>query len=290
MSEKESNRYTYEDYEAMAHCLLSQQPHKPTIGIICGSGLMNLANKLEERYTIPYEKIPNFPVSTVEGHIGQFSFGTLNGKTVVMMQGRFHLYEGYPAWKLIAPVRVMKLLGVHTVVITNAAGGMNPNFKVGDIMLMIDHIGLPTLSGMNPLAGDNDERFGPRFTNMSNVYDKELRALTMKVAQDLQCSTFIKEGVYVMVSGPSYESPAELRFLRTIGADVVGMSTVPEAIAARHCGMRVLGFSLVTNSCIMDYKSHGETNHEEVLETGKWRAGVMQDLIAHVVERMNGEE
>ncbi|XP_011675331.2 purine nucleoside phosphorylase isoform X1 [Strongylocentrotus purpuratus] len=286
----QSTRYTYEDFESMAECLLSRQPHRPTIGIICGSGLMNLGNKLEERYTIPYEKIPNFPVSTVEGHHGQFVFGTLNGKTVVMMQGRFHLYEGYPAWKLVAPVRVMKLLGVETLVVTNAAGGMNPNYKVGDIMVMIDHIGMPTLAGANPLVGPNDERFGARFINMSDVYDKKLRKLTMKVAQDLQCSTFVKEGIYVMVGGPSYETPAELRLLRSLGADVVGMSTVPEVIAARHCGMRVLGFSLVTNCCIMDYATHGETNHEEVLETGKWRAGVMQDLIGQVVERINGEE
>nr|XP_054748359.1 purine nucleoside phosphorylase-like [Lytechinus pictus] len=286
----QASRYTYEDIEAMAEFLLARQPHRPTIGIICGSGLMGLANKLEEKYTIPYEKIPNFPVSTVEGHHGQFCFGTLNGKTVMMMQGRFHLYEGYPSWKLIAPVRVMKLIGVDTLVVTNAAGGMNPNYKVGDIMVMIDHIGMPTLANSNPLCGPNDDRFGARFINMSNVYDKKLRKLALKVAQDLQCSTYVKEGIYVMVGGPSYETPAELRLLRALGADVVGMSTVPEVIAARHCGMRVLGFSLVTNACIMDYATKGEVCHEEVLETGKWRAGVLQDLIGQVVERINGEE
>ncbi|XP_071495023.1 purine nucleoside phosphorylase-like [Diadema antillarum] len=279
--------YTYEDYEAMAEYLLSRQPHRPKIGIICGSGLAEMANKLEERYNIPYEKIQNFPVSTVEGHIGQFAFGTLMGKQVVMMQGRFHLYEGYPAWKVIAPIRVMKILGVETLIVTTACGGLNPAYKVGDIMLLIDHIGIPTLSGINPLTGKNHDRFGGRFPDMNGAYDAELMKSTLKVAENLHMASIVKQGVYVMVSGPSFETPAECRYLRALGGDVVGMSTVPEVLAARHCGMRALGMALVTDMVVSDYHSGMTVSHEDVLEISKWRAGVLQDIIMGVVERMD---
>ncbi|XP_072172224.1 purine nucleoside phosphorylase-like [Diadema setosum] len=280
-------KYTYENYKAMAEYLLSQQPHRPKIGIICGSGLAGMADKLDERHNIPYEKIQNFPVSTVEGHIGQFAFGKLRGKAVVMMQGRFHLCEGYPTWKIIAPIRVMKLLGVNTLIVTAACGGLNPAYEVGDIMLLIDHIGIPTLSGNNPLTGENDDRFGGRFTAMNGAYDAELRDSTLEVAENLHVSSIIRQGVYVMVSGPSYETPAECRYLRSIGADVVGMSTVPEVIAARHCGMRTLGMALVTNMVISDYHSGLKVSHEDVLEKSKWRAGVLQDIVMGVVEKID---
>ncbi|XP_063970808.1 purine nucleoside phosphorylase-like [Lytechinus pictus] len=284
-------RFSYEDTKKKAEFLLAKQPHRPTIGIICGSALMGLAtglaDKLEKKCTVPYKDIPGFPLHTVKGYVGQLYFGELNGKSVVVMQGDFHLYEGHSPFKVILPVRVLNHMGVKTLTLTNAGGGMNPDYNVGDIMLMIDHIGIPTMTGSNPLRGLNDERFGPRFPNMSNAYDKKLRELALKAAQDVQCSRFVKEGVYVMVEGPSYETPAELRFLRSsVGADVVGMSTVPEVIAARHGGTRVLGFSLVTRACNMDHATAGE----EVLETVKSRIGVLQDLIVQVVDRINGEE
>ncbi|XP_041452845.1 purine nucleoside phosphorylase-like [Lytechinus variegatus] len=282
---------SFDEIKMMADFLLAKQPHRPTIGIICGSDLdglaTGLADKLEKKCAMAFKDIPGFPLKTVAGSVGHLYFGNMNGKCVVVMQGSFNLYEGHPPLKTILPVRGMSLIGVKTLIVTNTGGGMNPDYKVGDIMLMIDHIGLPTMTGSNPLRGLNDERLGPRFPNMSNAYDKKLRELALKVAQDSQYSTFVKEGVFVMVEGPSYETQAELRFLRSSsGADVVGMTTVLEVIAARHHGLRVLGFSLVTRACNMDNATTGE----EVVETGKSRVGVIQDLIGQVVDGINGEE
>ncbi|MBD3411044.1 MAG: purine-nucleoside phosphorylase [Ignavibacteriales bacterium] len=217
------------------------------VGIILGTGLGKLAEEIDVETTVPYEEIPHFPVSTVESHSGKLLFGTLAGKRVVAMQGRFHYYEGYTMRQIVHPVRVMKFLGVETLLVSNACGGMNPNYRKGDLMFIADHI---NLLGDNPLIGENDEELGPRFPDMSEPYSVELLALGERVALDLKIKTH--RGVYVAVPGPNLETRAEYRFLRGIGADVVGMSTVPEDIAAVHMGMRVLGMSVITDECFPD--------------------------------------
>ena len=248
----------------------------PEIGIILGSGLGGLADKIEEPLFIDYKDIPSFPVSTAPGHKGRFVFGTLSGKKAVC---RFHYYEGYSTEQIIMPIRVMKLLGVKTLILTNAAGGINLNFNVGDIMAITDHI---NLTGTNPLIGKNDSRFGERFTDMSYTYTPSLIDLASKTADELGIE--IKKGVYLGLTGPSYETPAEIRAFRTLGADTVGMSTVFEVIAAAHCGMDILAFSLVTNMAagVLDKK----LSEEEVLEIGALKGEQMQKLIAKTVERL----
>lgn len=246
--------------EETTQFLLQYNDIKPQVGMILGSGLGSLADEVEEKIKIPYEKIPHFPVSTVEGHSGNLVFGRLNGVSVVMMQGRFHYYEGYSMEKVTFPVRVMKALGIETFIVTNASGGINESFQPGDIMLMTDHI---LNMGTNPLIGKNDESIGPRFPDMSQVYDKKWQTIVKKVAKRLQIS--LKEGVYIAVTGPSYETPAEIRMFRKFGADAVGMSSVPEVIVAGHMGLQVLGLSCITN--LAAGVSADELSHEEVIET-----------------------
>ncbi|XP_072024716.1 purine nucleoside phosphorylase-like isoform X2 [Amphiura filiformis] len=280
-------RYTLQDLQTFAEFIRSKTDHKPTIGIICGTGLGGLADTVEDSVVIQYSSIPNFPVSTVKGHNSQFVIGKLRGKTVICMQGRFHLYEGYPAWKIVAPVRVMSLLGVETLFVTNAAGGINRSYNVGDVMIIKDHINFTGMAGHNPLTGPNMEEFGPRFPNMSDAYDVNLRKLAHEIAEELGFQTFIREGVYAMLCGPSFETPAELRFLQTGGADAVGMSTCPEVTAGRHCGMRTFGLTLVSNLAILGYDDcNGMPNHEEVLEAGRSREVSVQTLVANMVERI----
>jgi purine-nucleoside phosphorylase len=215
---------------------------EPEIGLILGSGLGNYAQLLEEPVFIDYGDIPGFPVSTVVGHQGRFVLGRRFGKRIIAMQGRFHYYEGYSQAQITLPVRVMKKLGVDDLLLTNAAGGVNTDFPVGMLMLITDHI---NYSGTNPLIGPNIEEFGPRFPDMTDIYTKQLRKKAKQLAAEVGIS--LREGVYMMFSGPSYETPAEIRMARTLGADAVGMSTAPEAIIARHCGMRVMGISCITN-------------------------------------------
>lgn len=231
---------------------------KPTIGLILGSGLGELALEIEESVAIPYEEIPNFPVSTVEGHAGQLVIGKLNGKTVVAMQGRFHFYEGYSMQEVTFPVRVMKLLGVSTIIVTNACGGMNPAFSPGDLMIITDHI---NMTGANPLIGANEKEFGPRFPDMSTAYTREFIPMIEEVASSIGVT--IQKGVYASISGPTYMTAAELIMLRKIGADVVGMSTVPEVIVARHMDMKVIGISCITDMAIGE-ELEGVT-HEQVV-------------------------
>jgi purine-nucleoside phosphorylase len=219
----------------------------PEFGIILGTGLGRLADAIQKDVVIPYETIPHFPVSTVETHAGKLIFGTLAGKKVVAMQGRFHYYEGYSMQQIVFPVRVMKFLGVKTLVVSNACGGINPLFPPGTIMAITDHI---NLLGDNPLIGPNDNRIGPRFPDMSEPYSKRLLDLVNKIAIDNKIR--IERGVYASMSGPSLETRAEYRMLKTIGADVIGMSTVPEVIAAVHAGLEVLGLSVITDSCLPD--------------------------------------
>ncbi|XP_042575053.1 purine nucleoside phosphorylase-like [Cyprinus carpio] len=241
---------------------------------------------LKEPLVIKYSDIPSFPQSTVHGHAGQLVFGTLKGTPCVCMQGRFHLYEGYPIQKTTMPIRVFKLMGVETVILTNAAGGLNPDFTVGDIMVIKDHINIPGFAGNNPLVGANDERFGERFPRMSDAYDRGLQQLAHAFAAELDYSSFMHEGVYSVLGGPSFETIAECRMLRSLGADAVGMSTVHEVIVARHCGMRVVALSLITNQAVMDYDSEKKANHQEVLQTGKLRAQQMENLVSTMISRM----
>jgi len=235
---------------------------RPRVGLILGSGLGILAEEIEEAVTIPYEEIPHFPISTVEGHAGRLVLGRLEGQAVVAMQGRFHLYEGYPLEAVTFPIRVMKALGVETAVITNAAGGINESFRAGDLMLIRDHI---NFMFRNPLVGPNDPELGVRFPDMSEAYDASLRRLARRVADEQGIE--LKEGVYAAMLGPSYETPAEIRMLCTVGGDAVGMSTVPEVIVARHAGIRVLGLSCIANMAAGILPQ--PLSHEEVMETAE---------------------
>lgn len=253
---------------------------KPKIAIILGTGLGRLAEDIEEKEIIPYSEIPNFPVSTVQGHSGNLVLGKLGNKEVVAMQGRFHYYEGYSLKEVTFPVRVMKKLGADIIIISNAAGGMNRFFKRGDLMLITDHI---NLFGDNPLIGPNDEELGPRFPDMSEAYSYKLIELAKKVA--LKEKIKLQEGVYVGLTGPTLETPAEYRFLINIGADAVGMSTVPEVIVANHIGMKVLGIS-----CITDLAIDGvivKTSVEEILKAASDAEPIMTKLIKKVIEKID---
>lgn len=220
----------------------------PRVGLILGTGLGGLAGQIEQQAVIHYSEIPHFPVSTVESHAGQLVCGSLSGVPIVAMEGRFHFYEGYSMQQVTFPVRVMKALGIDTLFVTNACGGMNPQYELTDIMLIEDHI---NLMGDNPLRGINDDRLGPRFPDMSEPYDRRLLERTRQAALELGIQT--QKGVFIAVSGPNLETRAEYRMLRGMGADVVGMSTVPEVIVARHAGLRVAGFSIVTDMCLPDH-------------------------------------
>ncbi|MCK7606776.1 purine-nucleoside phosphorylase [Geobacillus stearothermophilus] len=248
--------------EKAADVLRQRMPAPPAIGLILGSGLGVLAEEIEEAVRIPYEEIPGFPVSTVEGHAGRLVYGRLEGATVVAMQGRFHYYEGYSLREVTFPVRVMKALGVRQLIVTNAAGGINERFQPGDFMIISDHI---NLLGTNPLIGPNDPELGPRFPDMTEAYSRRLRQLAKETAARL--GVRVHEGVYVANTGPSYETPAEIRMIRTLGGDAVGMSTVPEVIVARHGGMEVLGISCISNMAAG--MSDAPLHHDEVVETAE---------------------
>ncbi|NPV77839.1 MAG: purine-nucleoside phosphorylase [Anaerolineae bacterium] len=237
----------------------------PQVGMILGSGLGELADLVEEPIVIPYETIPYWPKSTVQGHVGRLVVGRLAGKEVMVLQGRTHYYEGYPMDQITLPVRVMQRLGVKSLFVTNAAGAIHPEFEPGDIMIITDHIALIGMAGLNPLRGPNLAEIGERFPDMSQAYDRELVELARGEAR--KAGINYREGIYICLAGPSFESPADLRFLRTIGADAVGMSTVPEVIVARHGNMRVLGISGISNKANLDGSTI--TTHEEVLEAGR---------------------
>jgi len=246
--------------EEAAAYIASQTSLRPELGLILGSGLGVIGDEMEEAVTIPYGNIPHFPVSTVEGHAGELVVGKLEGRAVALMRGRFHMYEGYEPERTALPVRVMKQLGARTLFVTNAAGGINLDFASGNLMLISDHI---NLTGRNPLVGPNDSALGPRFPDMSEAYSRRLRQIAKETAAELGVP--LREGVYVGLLGPNYETPAEIRMLRALGADAVGMSTVSEVIVARHAGMEVLGISCITNMAagILDQP----LSHEEVMET-----------------------
>lgn len=255
------------EFNEAAQAIRTRTSHQPQIGLILGSGLSSLADQVAEADVIPYSEIPHFPLSTIEGHAGKLVIGELAKQTVMVMQGRVHYYEGYSMQRITLPVRVMKVLGIHTLFVTNAAGGINSDFRPGDLMLITDHINLLGMAGLNPLRGPNLNEFGPRFPDMSQAYDPTLQAMARRVAAGLDF--MLREGVYLCLAGPSFETPADIRFLRAIGADAVGMSTVPEVTVARHSGMRALGVSGISNLAIADPSQERETTHEEVLEAGK---------------------
>jgi len=295
--------YDLEDIERVAGQI--RAPLRPQVGIITGSGLSGLAEEVEEPLIIPYEEIPDFAPATVEGHPGRMVLGHLAGKAVVVMQGRPHFYEGCPLEQITLPVRVMRALGAEILIVTNAAGGLNETFRAGDLMLITDHINLVGMAGHSSLFGPNDERLGPRFVDMSEAYDKELCKIALEVGDELGLE--LRQGVYAMLGGPTFETPAEIHFLRLMGADAVGMSTATEVVVARHGGMRVLGISHISNMAVLTgsrpkgIPSHGDPEgwegmghpsekeeglHEEVLEAGEKALPKLLALIKGVLARI----
>lgn len=252
----------------------------PAVGIVLGTGLGALADEIEAEATLAYPEIPHFPRSTVESHKGQLVCGTLAGRGVVAMEGRFHLYEGYSAAQVTFPIRVMKELGIRYLIVSNACGGLNPLYRKGDVMVIEDHI---NLLGHNPLIGPNDDRLGPRFPDMIEPYDRALQDLAMEVALDEKIAA--RRGVYVAVTGPNLETRAEYRFLRAIGADVVGMSTIPEVIVAVHCGLRTLGFSIVTDMCLADALK--PVSIDEIIAVAGAAEVKLRTIVRRVLERLD---
>ena len=268
---------TQGDIERAVKVIKEKSDIQAQIGIILGTGLGGLAKEIDAESVIPYTEIPGFPESTVEFHAGKLILGTLRGKKVVAMQGRFHFYEGYTMKQITFPVRVMKFLGCEILLVSNACGGINPDFSPGDIMIMKDHI---NLLGDNPLIGVNDDELGPRYPDMSEPYSRELISLAEKAASEEKID--IKKGVYAAMTGPSLETAAEYRFLRIIGADVVGMSTIPEDIVAVHMGMKVLGLSVVTDECIPETLK--PANIEKIIETAKKAEPVLTRIMKRIIE------
>ncbi len=274
--------FTLEEIDQAAAAVQARTAQKPKVGLILGSGLGGLADEVEQPDIVAYQDIPFWPVSTVQGHQGRLVIGKLAGADVIVQQGRAHFYEGYSMAQVTLPVRVMQRLGVEILVVTNAAGAIHPDYEPGDVMLITDHIGLVGMTGFNPLRGPNLEAFGPRFPDMSQPYDRDLMDLTRKVAD--RHKIMLREGVYIGLSGPSFETPADLRFLRAIGADAVGMSTVPEVTVARHGGMRVLGLSGISNKANLDGST--PTTHEEVLQAGLAIVPKLRTLVEGVLHQL----
>lgn len=286
----------YEQAVEAAEFIKSNYDKPIHTAVVLGSGLGAFADELEKTVKIRYEEIPNFQKSTVEGHAGQLVLGELNGISIAVQQGRFHYYEGYEMAQVMFPMRTFGVLGVKNVILTNAAGSTRTSNKQGTLMLIRDHI---NLMGVNPLRGENDERFGPRFPDMTQVYDIEFQKIAQQAAKEIMQERFeqklekdfrqiLRRGVYCALSGPTYETPAEIRMYRILGADAVGMSTVPEAIAARHFGMRVLGISCLTNMAAG--MSDEPINHEEVMETGAKVAGIFKELLKRIIGKINEGE
>lgn len=275
---------TPQEVHEAADSVQSQTSHRPQIGLVLGSGLSSLAGAVGEPDIIPFADIPHWPTSTVAGHSGRLVIGQLEGRSVLVMQGRVHFYEGYSMSQITIPARIMKRLGIETLILTNAAGGLNPDFEAGDLMLIRDHINFLGLSGNNPLRGPNDDTIGPRFPDMTEAYTPELRQLARQVARNQDIT--LREGVYAYVAGPSFETPAELRLLLKLGADAVGMSTAPTVVVARHAGMRIMGISTITNMASPDPAPGHKTTHEEVLEVGRIVVPKLTRLIHGLLQRL----
>lgn len=270
----------YEKIKNITSHIQSKIPEnfKPKVGIVMGSGLGQLANAIDVLTTIPYNTIKGFPVSTVQGHNGQFIIGNIKNTQIIAMQGRVHFYEGYTIQDVVMPIRVMAMMGIENLIVSNAAGGVNLNFQVGDIMMIDDHINLIP----NPLLGQNDERFSPRFLPMWNAYNDNLKQIALKVAEKQKLQ--LKRGVYLGSTGPTFETKAEYKYFRIIGADTCGMSTTPEVIAAHAMGVKILGFSLVTNTTKNDNVA---TDHQEVQTIGKQKAKVLSNLIEQIIDELD---
>jgi purine-nucleoside phosphorylase len=273
---------TLQQIDQAADAIRKRTSHRPRVGLILGSGLNSLADSVQNAEVIPYSELPHWPVSTVQGHAGQLVIGELEGQSVLVMQGRIHFYEGYSMSQITLPVRVMLRLGLEMMFVTNAAGGVNPDFVPGDVMLITDNLNLIGMMGANPLMGPNIDELGPRFPDMSQAYDRQLMATARQVAA--QENIPLREGVYCALSGPSFEGPADLRFLRLAGTDAVGMSTAPEVIVARHGGLRVLGLSGISNKANLDGSTI--TTHEEVMEAGKIITPKIEKIIRGVLRSL----
>lgn len=278
--------FTAKEFGAAAQAVQQRTRQQPRLGIVLGSGLGEFAATVEGPDVISYADIPHWPVSTVEGHSGQLVIGQLEGQPVMVMSGRAHFYEGYPISRVTLPIRVMQLMGVETLIVTNAAGGLEATYTPGDLMLITDHINFVGMAGFNPLRGPNDETLGPRFPDMSDAYDPALRQLAASVAGEEGIPTH--QGVYAAVAGPSFETPAEIRFLKAIGANAVGMSTAHETIVARHAGMRVLGISGITNIAADQPASEGsgKATHQEVLEAGEIIVPRLEKVLRGTLRRL----
>lgn len=276
------NSITLTQIDETAEYIRQQTSLLPKTAIILGSGLGGLAGAVEQATTIPYPELPNWPVSTVVGHSGRLVLGQFEGQNVLVMQGRAHYYEGYNMAQVTLPVRVFQRLGIQTLIVTNAAGAVNPNFAPGDLMLITDHLNLIGMAGLSPLRGPNLDEFGPRFPDMSRAYDRDLQTMAIQAAQ--KTALTLHQGVYACLAGPSFETPADLRFLRAAGVDAVGMSTVPEVTVARHGGTRVLGISGISNKANLDGDTL--TTHEEVLAAGEILAPRMTTLIRGVIRHL----
>lgn len=277
-----SNYFSIQDIDRITDQVRKRISIAPRAGLILGSGLNDMAEAVTDRTVVPYSELPGWPRSTVVGHAGQLVAGMMEGQPVLVMQGRAHYYEGYSMAQVTLPVRVMQRLGIGTLFVTNAAGGVNPEFEPGDVMLITDNLNLMGMSGLNPLMGPNLDEIGPRFPDMSQPYDRALCDLARRTARESGLA--LREGVYCGLSGPSFESPADLRFLRLAGADAVGMSTVPEVIVARHGDMRVLGMSGISNKANLDGST--VTTHEEVIQAGKVIAPKVEVIIRGVLRSM----
>ncbi|HEX7972823.1 MAG TPA: purine-nucleoside phosphorylase [Anaerolineales bacterium] len=277
-----SETFALTQIDELADLIRSRAKIRPRIGLILGSGLGPLAEAVEKPAYLPYNELPGWPVSTVIGHQGRLVIGELEGQAVLVMQGRVHYYEGYSMAQVGLPVRVMQRLGAEILIVTNAAGSVNPDFNPGDLMLITDHINLIGMAGFNPLRGPNLDELGPRFPDMSQAYDRKLATLARQAAT--RGSILLHEGVYICLAGPSFETPADLRFLRSIGADAVGMSTVPEVTVARHGGTRVLGISGISNKANLD--GNTLTTHEEVLAAGQQIVPKLAALIRAVLRQL----
>jgi purine-nucleoside phosphorylase len=273
---------TLAQIDNIVEVLRARSTLRPRLGMILGSGLGTLAEAVGQATVIPYSELPFWPVSTVEGHQGRLVIGSLEGQDILVMQGRVHYYEGYSMGQVGLPVRVMQRLGIQILIVTNAAGAVNPAYQPGDLMLIVDHLNLIGMAGLNPLRGPNLDELGPRFPDMGRAYDRELIALARQIAKESDIA--LQEGVYACLAGPSFETPADLRFLRTAGVDAVGMSTVPEVTAARHGGTRVLGISGISNKANLD--GNTLTTHAEVLAAGTIIVPRLEKLLRGILRRL----
>jgi len=278
--------YNYDKLTSMANIIKSKiDGFKPLVAIVCGSGLGKIADMVTQPKIVPYVDIPEFPRSTVHGHRGNLVFGYLSGLQVVCMQGRFHPYEGYSSALCSMPIKIFKLMGAKLVILTNASGGINPAYQVGDLMVLKDHISLPGFALSHPLVGPNDERFGPRFLPLNKIYNKKLRDLFKDCSKNLDIN--IHEGCYGSIGGPTYESPTDSRYCRNIGMDAVGMSTTHEAVVALHCGLKVLAFSIITDLVSFDFDNETTTDHEEVLKVANAKAKQAETLVEYFLKKIN---